>query len=468
MKRIFLATVLLGFSVSAQKVVFEKQFGDSIKVIKHEYLAKSSKLAISYESETNHGKSVLAIIDSDGKRQDILKDEFDGFTFSSAENAVCLSKNLSGYPFKFKYFSIEYKSQTDFQKERIYDKGNNHFFTNNFKIDLVNDKDLFTFNVAADDLYLTKKAYTDNVEKRIKIPNPDVVTITDPSNPRNSDFAYQKRLVDDNTFELVSKRREFKDNQNTTTLYRTQYNIEGELVNKYRYQLSIPKGFFAHSNTKSKGENRVFYFGSDLSLYTSLDINEYLIDNVNKDVFIYGIVKDNDSSQPIAFYIARFKDTGVLLWNKFYEVDDKTGFNSDKRSTNLLIRMDEYMDDKTLALVIQGDRSSYKDRYNHFYIIEKQTGDVKDKKSKDVDLESYKGTLTSGKNNSVFTALKFDKNKFASLTTILAASFNKKVEDAINHNAIKKEVFYDAILSRKGIWLLESDNKTYFKVTLFE
>ena len=40
----------------------------------------------------------------------------------------------------------------------------------------------------------------------------------------------------------------------------------------------------------------------------------------------------------------------------------------------------------------------------------------------------------------------------------------KKYIDKIN---TKKEVFFNSIVSQDGIWLFETDNDAYYKVTLF-
>lgn len=461
MGKLFIAIFFLtGLGINAQTIVFDKQLGDSIKVIKYQYLEKTNKLALGYENKNDDGKYSIYTIDSQGNKEIILKDKFDGFTFSPIEDAVCLYETIRGTPYKFKYYSIKNKLTTDYFKRSV----NHEFFTKDYKLDLNNSSGNYKINLYKDDAYFIKKSFSNGSEKSIKIPKPDFETFANPSNPKASDLAFQKRLIDENTFEIVSKRTNLSNNINTSTLYRTQYDFNGKIINKYKYTYTIPKGLYLWAGSKAKNENSMYSFGSELNFYNSLDVNNYLIDNDTKDVFIYGIVIDKESHQPIAFYITRFKNSGELMWNKFNEVDDKEGFNKDKKSTNLSIDMNEFMDNNTLALSIEG---GYKDKYNNFFLIDKQTGNIVEKKSKTIDLEAYKGTLTSDKNHSIFNALKLNKNKYASTNVILAMSFNKKIEDLINQKASKSEVFYDAILSKKGIWILESDNKTYFKVTLF-
>ena len=45
---------------------------------------------------------------------------------------------------------------------------------------------------------------------------------------------------------------------------------------------------------------------------------------------------------------------------------------------------------------------------------------------------------------------------------------NKNVQNYIRSVKSKKDVQFEAIIAESGIWLIESDNKEYYKVLLFE
>lgn len=464
MKKLFLAAIILiGFGVNAQKTIYEKQFGDSIKEINCGYLKKSNKLIISCHNKNK--KASLLFIDSEQKQSVILNNyEFDGFNFSSAENAFSLFETKNNIADRYKYFAIDNITSKEYIKEHLHFAYWN-FFNKKFQLELVNSTGNIKVNLLKDDIFLKKRDINSNIEELLKITKPNIECFANPDKPNESDLAFQRRLIDDNSFEIITKRMFYDNNIATCNLYRTQYDLDGKKINNLKYSYSLPSNLvLASTRSKSRIENEMCDFSSTLKYFNIMDVNEYLIDDDTQDVYIFGVTRDSKTLSPKGFYAVRFKKTGELIWNKVFDIDDKKGFNNDRYLIETNIEINEYLNDNLLAFSIDG---GIKDIYNNLFIIDKQTGNLVEKASEETHHEGLKGAL-SFRRTSIFESVRLLKNRYGNVNVLLAMSLNKKINDFITQNNLKAEVHYDAILSKKGVWVLESDNKTYFKVTLFK
>ena len=67
-----------------------------------------------------------------------------------------------------------------------------------------------------------------------------------------------------------------------------------------------------------------------------------------------------------------------------------------------------------------------------------------------------------------FTLKEYKKLKL-DLTSLYLNNVNKKVQNyLIELNKAKDKIFVNSRISDKGVWLIESDNDEYYKVTFFE
>ncbi|WP_309609444.1 hypothetical protein [Flavobacterium sp.] len=459
---ILAATILMGLGLNAQTTVFEKQFGDSIKEINCGYLKKSNKLIISSHNKSK--KASLLFIDSEQNQSVILNNyEFDGFNFSTAEKAFSIFEAKNNIADRYKYFAIDNITSKEYIKKHVRFPYLN-FFTKKFQLELVNSTGNIKVNLLKDDIFCKKRDINSNIEELVKVTKPNIECFANPDKPNESDLAFQKRLIDDNSFEIVTKRILYDISNATCNLYRTQYDLEGKIINNFKYSYSLPSNLVpASTRSKSRIENEMCDFSSSLNYFNNMDVNEYLIDDDTQDVYIFGVTRDSKTLSPKGFYAVKFKKTGEMIWNRVFEIDDKKGFNNDRYLIEATIEINEYLNDNLLAFSIDGGTD---DRYNNLFVIDKQTGNLVDKASKETHREGLKGAL-SFRRTSIFESSRLLKNRYGNVNVLLAMSFNKKINDFITQNNLKAEVHYDAILSKKGIWLLESDNKTYFKVTLF-
>ena len=151
-----------------------------------------------------------------------------------------------------------------------------------------------------------------------------------------------------------------------------------------------------------------------------------------------------------------------------FDVTDEKGFS--QKSSYWIgkdIKMCEFMDENTLAVSIDGE-NTYTSRYAQFFLINKNTGELIKKNKVDFNNESSKGTFTSLAKYSVLQITKLSNNRYGNVEVLLAEAFNENVKKYINSVKSSADVFFDAVSTSKGIWLLESDNDSYFKINLFK
>jgi hypothetical protein len=217
---------------------------------------------------------------------------------------------------------------------------------------------------------------------------------------------------------------------------------------------------------------------SDISIEmkraTVLDYNDYFIDSNTKDFYIYGILDSNRSTsgailkEPLGFYIIKYSDKGDKLWEKIYDISSTNGFKEHgQQNLKVWINVDQFCQKDTLSISICG-KNNYSNYYNLFYLVNKESGNLIKSTSINNEVETNKGSMASGLSFSLFENYKYAKNKYFDTTTFLSSSFNDVIKKYIDKINSTKDVFFNSIVSSEGIWLIESDNETYYKVTFFK
>jgi len=470
MKKILLSGILMiGLLSFSQTTITSGTLDKKKPLVKFDYLPITNRLIVeeAYDRNSQNGLFNYALVfDALGKRDSIIKkDNFVELIFSKSEKNYKLF-NQNGY-FSKPYFKF-FNNGKDYTE--ITDCNNCHgtfadFFTDIYQLKLMNQKKNFNIKIESDILYLEKHNFITNTTKSISIKYPNINRLKSKDLDIPSRIAFQKNIYDDKSFELITKSVS-KDNK-SMTLYKTKYDLEGKLLSDIAFNILSPKGELVCVYNAHTLQNR-YYSTPILTMNVpakDLDINDHYVDPVTKDVYIFGISRDNG---PLGFYLFKFDEGGVKIWEKFYDIDNPKGFNQNNQLWNMLtISLYEYMDTKTIAISIDGEYS-YTKRYNHFFIINKDNGNLDLSKTMDSYTDTGKGGLTSISKYSIFETTKLEKNKYCSEKTLLAYTLNDKVKKYIDGITGKKDVMFDTYISPKGLWLLESDNDDYYKVTLFK
>jgi hypothetical protein len=488
MKNYFLITISLFSLISnSQTTIYETELNETKPVVKYNYLPKTNKIIIkeAFDKTTAYAIYNNALLfDINSKSEKIINDSPFVYLFTSLDESYfssLMQKNA------FSKLDINFYNKDKVNSFQI-DKSDYSIYSYDFENDNLDMKPKvnFDFNfmytitdekgknsnlrIEKNTLQLVKFDISKQTNKSFKIKQIDVSKLDSKDLEVPKTIAFQSRFYDD-TFEIVTK--SIKKGYSSSTLYRNIYDLEGKFIKEISYNYNALKGVLAPIFTNSRYENLSNIKLQSDSTPIELDINDYFIDSTSKDLYIYGITQDKESNDyflnsPLGFYIIKFNANGNKIWEKFYEISDNKNFNSKKqRPLSIDINLDQFINNNKLVLSIAG-LSSYNDHYNIFYVINKESGNVLMNKQKETNTKSSKGTFTYGGKYSIFENIEIDKSKFCDEKTILTLTLNEDVNKYINTIKADNDIFFNSIISKEGAWLLETDNKKYYKVTFFK
>ncbi|WP_431243512.1 hypothetical protein ACQ9BO_02485 [Flavobacterium sp. P21] len=196
-------------------------------------------------------------------------------------------------------------------------------------------------------------------------------------------------------------------------------------------------------------------------------INNFFEDRSNGDIYVYGIFSDNapkkinGSCNPNGFYVFKFDKDGNKLWESVNYIDGKEYFERIKSNSYLSVNLFEYNKDFVFSVSV----NSFTE-FSYSTIVDKSTGSI----SK-INFIEYNNAGNKALNKAFIsnTYVSDIKNKVFSQITFVAMITNQNVLKYINNVSEKgNRLYYEAIFSDQGIWLIETDNKEYYKVLLFK
>lgn len=466
MKKLFII-ILISASAFSQKVIVERSLGKEKPLFNFSFLKNSNKLIIkeAFDKTALYGIFNYAFMfDENGKMDTLVNnDKFLKLDFSDDEKnyVTAYYKNTFASP-NVKYYINDKTYKLEKVKDHLLFFST--FFNNTFQFKLTNTDNDLDINFKKEGIVLQKYNFISKSLKTVKLKKPNIERMTAKDQDVPNKIGFQKRLIDNNSFEIITKSN--TEDQKTSALYRTIYNFEGEKINEIIYNYTLERGDFCNAATDSRDENKWYVNRLDqLNRPTNLDFNDYFIDANTQDLYLYGLAEEKN--KPYGFYIIRYNNKGEKIWEKIYEIDDKKGFNNRIQNwfaTNL--NMYEYMNKDQFVISIFGE-NTYSDYYNHFFVINRENGNLERKANMDSDLQTSKGTFNMPSRYSIYETNKLKKNRYCSTKTLIAYSLSEKAKNYIESVSLKKDVFFDAFISSKGIWLIETDNDNYYKVTLF-
>jgi hypothetical protein len=491
MKRILLNLALLSsIYLSAQTVIIDKKFGEKDRPVNFEYHPISQKFVFfTGERITMTGSDFTtsaSAFDADGKESKLFENQklFD-CTYSSTENAfmnIDIEKSIWAY--NYKIYVDNYIAELG--SEKIKDM-NFTFFGYNFdnvamaqsqsgagKIDgafndfyllgFSNQKNKYRIDFEKDDIFLEVIELKSGSRKRFQIEKPDLTLLKgDAFAKTDHKVTFTCKLNGNDNFDLITK--SISQDFQTVIIYKTTYDFEGKKLKGTSLTLKLNDKFFVTSNNGG-GPSESNPNGS--VKLDGLSINNYFEDKKNGDLYVYGIYSNETpkriggSIHPKGFYVFKFDKEGNKLWESINNIDGKDFLERIKYAPGLIVRLAEYKEnlvfsvsvndfteftnaavvDKTNGSVVKSSFLEYNNNASHekFSAFINNTYDYKELRNKSFSPFA-------------FAAMTLDENLFKYLKSIPEGD---------------TRLHFSTLFSNKGIWLVESDNKNYYKVLLFK
>lgn len=490
-KTITIINLFFFFTFYGQTKIFETELSkDKVKIVNIQYSHPLNKIIVkSVINNNKHISNELKIIDENAKVVDLVKDDtFASIFFSDSDN-VFYTKDIFGYykPANYRFYvngEIYKASKKLINKEEDYFNKDRLLFLSGDKED---DIDL---NIEKDNFFLNVFDFKNDLIKKVKINKPDYKRLKGEDKIELTAIGFSKDYpssfntdYNNEKFEIYTKTT-FK-NKNKSIIYRSIYNDLGEIEKEIEYNILLDNnkfGYILPLNSFEKNRdhtNSIIFLGENYEKpIPDLDINAFFIDS-NTDFYVYGIYLNNDS-YPGGFYIQKFSSNGKLLWKKMYEVIDKKNlFNNSiqkKEHTITLallkywkmtgIALQQYTNENQLVLNLKGP-SSFKDRTNHYFVIDKSNGDLL--KKSEIETSTDYNTFVAYKSFGHAYYNTLAKKINLSDNGLIAYSLNDKIKKHIDSfSKPKDDIYFDAIISSKGIWLIETDDESKYSITLYK
>lgn len=479
-KPLFYFVLFSSIYMNAQTTIVEEKFEKENMPLSYDYLPISNKIVI--EKGPKFRKiNTISSYDINGKKE-ILADNVDGMDphYSTTENAIYISKySASVFGGSFKY--IVDKKETPLAKisqikNDFNEEFGDFFFNDKYELGFSNEKNKRYIDLNKDMLFLeVTDIFTRNF-KKIKLEKPKMA-----NSVGDSYFPGFKAIIKSkDSFEIISRSisKDFK----SITKHITTYNIEGNKLNEVDFNIAL-KDYYLFSSTNGAGfemkklniGNAAMYELEVMQIFWRyFDYNQIYQDNITGDIYFSGLFvnspKDvSKENVPLGYYIFKFDKFGKKLWESINKIDDKEDFNtknfqeavkSGAAKSNL-----EFYDNKLCF----STGTDVRKQYLHYFYLDKDNGKI---------LNNNKITFTNSKAGSTFANIRYFilsfneykglDNKVFDFDGLIAIDSNKKVADYLKNINNKNKLYFNTIFSKDGIWLIESDNEEYYKVTFFK
>jgi len=493
MKKILLSMLLATFNLSAQTVLLEEKIDKENSPRYFQYLPISKKVAFSVSSKSK-GHSFFNL-DSNGKKTFLYENSERNYChFSRTEKSfrmddpsdkksprhdVFVLDGIEQVVTEEKFKNLNFKYFGKYNRNNFYDaSGYNDGISNSFNdlyiVGFSNAENSWRINsLEKEDIFLEVIEIKSNTSKRVQLEKPDFTLLKGDQFAKNdSDINFACRLNNNDNFDMITK--SLSADLKTVILYKATYNFDGKRVRTQPFvmQLSDRKIFVKSTNgggvqtdTSTPSMQSARFMNESYSIDV-LSINNYFKDRENGDMYIYGLFneqekpKKNDGKAK-GFYVFKFDKNGNKLWESVNYIEGKDYFERIKGSAAFQVNLSEY----NKNLIFSCSINSFTE-FTNAAIIDKASGSVL--KSSFIE---YNNNLSHG-NYKYFLSQTYDckelKNKTFSQIGFAAVSINSKVMDYLKSIPEKGDrLYFETLYSDEGIWMVETDNKKYYKVILF-
>ncbi len=270
----------------------------------------------------------------------------------------------------------------------------------------------------------------------------------------------------------------------SSTIYRTIFDRTGNKIKETSYELNLDGYSFilsvtngGYMATKSVGgynpaagaNNPAGFSGSvgfsSRSYEDFVDdgsINNMLFDN-DGNVFVYGMMgkKDKENiliNKIMGYYIFKFDKLGKLIWKKLIETDKFKDIGG-AYLNNTYVRL--FNQDNKIQFLFASSKPDEVVMFSEFNsdgsFINSDFYEFKPDYTYDI-----KGFLIA-----TITDKKLLSNKILDFEGLMLYYKNQKIKSYIDSVNSKNKIYFNTIISKNLTWLIESDNKTYYKVLRF-
>lgn len=491
MKKLFVSISLIASAyLSAQTIIVEKKFEEKYIPVNFEYLPISQKFVLFSGEKIKMTASLFtttaSAFDVDGKESKLFENEkYYQCSYSNSENAfmnVDIEKSIWSYNYKvyfnnqvaelgsekikdmnFSYFGVDIGSVAFAQSQSgvgTIDGAFNDFYLLGFS----NQKNRYSINFEKDDVFLDVIELKSGSRKRVQIEKPDLALLKGDAYAKSkSKITFTSKLNGNENFDLITKSisKDFK----TVILYKSTYDFDGKKLKMVPFTLKLENNFFVVSNN---GGGPLHSVSQGPDEFDNLNINNYLEDKKNGDLYVFGIFSDEpikkigERTHLKGYYVFKFDKDGNKLWESINNIDDKKFFERIKYGQDFNVRLAEYNENLVFSAFINAFTE-----FTNAAIIDKKSGAV---------LKSSFLEYNNNKSHEKFSAFlnntydyKELRNKSFSPVSFAAMTLNDdlfKYLKSIPEG--DKRLHFTTLFSKQGIWLVETDNKNYYKVLLFK
>lgn len=474
-KFLFYFVLFSSVYVNAQTTIVEEKFEKDNEPLSYNYLPKSNKIIIEKGSKFRKVNTVLSY-DINEKKEILAKNvDVMDLHYSATENSIyapLYSGNVFGGSFNYIVDSKATPLAKISDIKNAFDEEFGAFFFNDkYELGFSNEKNKRKIDLSKDMLFLEVTDIFTRSTKKIKLEKPKLSNAAGDSN--FSEF--KANIISKDSFEIISGSNT-KDHKSITR-YITTYNIEGKKLNEiacniylkdYSSLFSFNGGGLEVKMINDANANVYKTYLSNI-FYRHFAENEIYQDTKTGDIYIYGLFVNEyekmlKSNSPMGYYIFKFDKTGKKVWESINKIDDKNDFNDKSRPFSLKSNLTIY--NNKLFLSIGAD---YSNQFLHYAFLDKENGKI---------LNNNKITFTKKMAGSPFINIRYFilsfyeyeglDNKVFDYDGLVAIDSNKKVADYVKNIDNKNKLYFNTIFSNEGIWLIESDNKDYYKVTFFK
>jgi hypothetical protein len=205
----------------------------------------------------------------------------------------------------------------------------------------------------------------------------------------------------------------------------------------------------------------------NIAFLDDLSVNNFIVDK-DQNVYFYGLLGKEGKKDALyatirGCYVVKFDSKGNKVWQYIKKVEDKVLEDIDNK-VNISTWLTEN-DDK-----LNFKMSSFKNEQIVVTAdIDKKTGNELKFIKQDFKVK-WEFNMMSGPRDFIqesFTNKNIGKNRLFDYEGIVAVENNKAFSDYIKSIPSKGKIFFSTYSMNGKLWLTESDNKTYYKVTVF-
>ncbi|THF48755.1 hypothetical protein E6C50_13455 [Flavobacterium supellecticarium] len=467
MQRLFFSIALLtSLLSSAQTTIINEKIEKDNTPMGFEVLSKQNKLLLkkgkAYGTIRGINKVELYSFDNP-KPTELVKDEkFLRFIPSPFDDNIYSGDgfNTVGWQTDTKIYDGNKVIATVDGDKRLF------LFSKDFSYGLGNEKNKIVDNIEKHDLFWHK--YDNKLKKTevIKLQKPSFFNNVNKKDYYDLDDLAYRAYYNKNSFEIATKyiNKDIK----SFVLHRAIFDLNGKNIKTITYNVNIEKPLIFSNNGGGKMDVSAHVSSNALKFVDQLSINNYHLDEDTNELYIYGLYGKKDkrlyNTDVGGYYVVKFDAEGKLLWQKTEEFsDDDLTHDASKTRINLGFSI----------VNKQGHLSFYQHFSRKFYYysqIDLASGNRINSAKVPFSVDKmWQIELSHTPVLAFFTLKEYKKLKF-DFTTLYFNGSNKKVQDYLIelNKSSKKEISVNSEASEKGVWLIESDNNDYYKVTFFE